>query len=459
MKKTNVRKAHNNEHKTAEYHNQIEMKTKAEKHKINIVTLGCSKNLVDSEQLARQIEASDLEVVHDSNTTDAKTVIINTCGFIGDAKEESVNTILEFAEAKNEGNIDNLYVMGCLSERYKQDLEKEITDVDQFFGVNNIQEVVEGIGVDYKNELLGERNTNTPPHYAYLKISEGCNKSCAFCAIPLIRGKHQSKEIDLLVQEAEFLVARGVKELILIAQDLTFYGIDIYKQPMLDVLLEKLSDIKGLEWIRLHYAYPMHFPDRVLELMAERDNICKYVDIPLQHISDSMLKTMRRGNTKSTTYELIDKFKSKVPGIAVRTTLLVGHPGETEQDFEELKEFVRYAKFDRLGVFTFSNEEDTYAAKNYEDSIPEEVKQQRMDEIIDIQREISLQLNQQRVGQSYKVVIDRLEGEFYVGRTEFDSPEVDNEVLIAADTELEVGNFYDIKVTNAEEFDLYAELV
>ncbi len=435
------------------------MKTKQEKHKINIVTLGCSKNLVDSEQLARQIEGNGLEVTHDSNETDAKTVIINTCGFIGDAKEESVNTILEFAEAKIAGDIDNLYVMGCLSERYKKDLATEIEDVDQFFGVNDIQEVVEGIGIDYKTELLGERNTNTPDHYAYLKISEGCNKTCAFCAIPLIRGKHKSKPIDLLVEEAEFLVARGVKELILIAQDLTFYGIDLYKKPMLDALLEKLSDIKGVEWIRLHYAYPMHFPDRVLDLMRERDNICKYIDIPLQHISDPMLKTMRRGNTKQTTYELIDKFKEKVPGIALRTTLLVGHPGETEKDFDELKEFVTYSKFDRLGVFTFSNEEETYADKNYNDEIPEETKQQRMEEIIEIQREISLELNQQRIGNEFKVIIDRLEGEFYIARTEYDSPEVDNEVLIDASTELVIGNFYHVKITSAEEFDLYGELI
>ncbi|MEN9443160.1 MAG: hypothetical protein RIS47_50 [Bacteroidota bacterium] len=436
------------------------MKTKQTKHKINIVTLGCSKNLVDSEQLARQIDANGLQVVHDSNDTDAKTVIINTCGFIGDAKEESVNTILEFAQAKVNGEIDSLYVMGCLVERYKKELRAEIADVDQFFGVNNIQEVVEGIGINYKRELMGERNINTPNHFAYLKISEGCNKTCAFCAIPLIRGKHKSKTIEELVDEATFLADRGVKELILIAQDLTFYGIDLYKKPMLDVLVEKLSDIPGLDWIRLHYVYPMHFPPRVLELMRQRDNICKYIDMPLQHISDNMLRTMRRGNTKASTYELIKMFKTEVPDMALRTTLLVGHPGETEADFEELKEFVRFARFDRLGVFTFSNEEDTHAAEKLTDDIPEEVKVARMEEILSIQRDISLELNQERVGKIFKVMIDRQEGAYYVGRTEYDSPEVDNEVLIESrEDELEIGEFYDVKVTLAEEFDLYGELV
>lgn len=435
------------------------MKTKQEKHKINIVTLGCSKNLVDSEQLARQIEGNSLEVIHDSNETDAKTVVINTCGFIGDAKEESVNTILEFASAKVAGDIDNLYVMGCLSERYKKDLVAEIEDVDQFFGVNDIKSVVEGIGINYKHELMGERTTNTPVHYAYLKISEGCNKACSFCAIPLIRGKHKSKTIEALVEEATFLVARGVKELILIAQDLTFYGIDLHKKPMLDVLLEKLSDIEGLEWIRLHYVYPMHFPARVLTLMRERDNICEYIDMPLQHISDNMLRTMRRGNNKKTTYELLSQFKKEVPGVALRTTLLVGHPNETEEDFEELKDFVRTTRFDRLGVFTFSNEEDTHAAEKFEDNVPEEVKEARKDEILEIQRVISLEMNQARVGKTFKVIIDREEGEYYIGRTEYDSPEVDNEVLIEATEELEIGNFYNAKITLAEEFDLYGELV
>lgn len=436
------------------------MRTKNKKQRINIVTLGCSKNLVDSEQLARQIEANGLEVVHDSNETAAKTVIINTCGFIGDAKEESVNTILEFAHAKVNGKIDQLYVMGCLAERYKKDLRAEIEEVDQFFGVNNIQEVVEGIGIDYKHELIGERSTQTPTHFAYLKISEGCNKTCAFCAIPLIRGKHHSKSIEALVEEARFLVARGVKELILIAQDLTFYGIDLYKKPMLAELLEQLSELPGLEWIRLHYAYPMHFPDRVLELMRTRPNICRYIDMPLQHISNNMLRTMRRGNTKESTYELIEKFKREVPDIALRTTLLVGHPGETEADFEELKAFVRFAQFDRLGVFTFSMEEDTHAAKNYQDEVPEEVKQARMQEIVDLQREISLGLNQKRVGHTYRVLIDRREGDFYVGRTEYDSPEVDNEVLVAATEQpLTIGAFYQVHIHTAEEFDLYGELV
>ena len=435
------------------------MKTKPNKHKINIVTLGCSKNTVDSEQLARQIEANNLQVVHNSNDTDVKTVVINTCGFIGDAKEESINTILEFVNAKEEGLIDQVYVMGCLVERYKKDLQEEIAEVDQYFGVNKLQDVVEGLGFNYKKNLLGERSTTTPPHYAYLKISEGCNKSCAFCAIPLIRGKHQSKSIEEIVDEARFLVARGVKELILIAQDLTFYGIDRYKKPMLDVLLEQLSDIAGLQWIRLHYVYPMHFPPRVLELMRERSNICNYIDIPLQHISNRMLKQMRRGNTQESTYELIRQFKSEVPGIALRTTLLVGHPGETEQDFEELKEFVRFARFDRLGVFTFSNEEDTWADKNYEDDIPEEVKQARMEEILEIQREISFELNQERVGREFKVLIDRKEGDFYIGRTEYDSPEVDNEVLIeTAGNELIIGEFYQVVIDRADEFDLYAEL-
>ncbi len=436
------------------------MKTKINKpQKVNIVTLGCSKNLVDSEVLMKQIELNGIQIVHDSNDTDAKTVIINTCGFINDAKEESVNMILDFAKAKENGIIDNLFVMGCLSERYKQELEKEIPNVNAYFGSDNIKEIIESLQIDYKKDLLGKRHITTPDHYAYLKISEGCNRKCSFCAIPLMRGKHISKPIESIIYEAEQLVNNGVKEILLIAQDLSYYGFDIYKQCKLAELLEKLAKINGLEWIRLHYVYPADFPEEVIQVIKKHKNICNYIDIPLQHISDNMLKIMRRGNSKKQTLALISKFREQIPEIAIRTTLLVGHPGETEDDFEELKTFVKETRFDRLGVFTFSNEEDTHTFINYEDDIPEKVKNSRMEELMEIQKEISLEVNRLKVQKSYKVIIDRREGNYFFGRTEYDSPEVDNEVLInTGNEEIKIGEFYNVIITYASEYDLYGEI-
>ena len=427
--------------------------------KINIITLGCSKNVVDSENLATQINNQNIEFTFDEFNFDADTVVINTCGFIADAKEESVNTILEFAEAKNAGKIDNLYVMGCLSERYKDELTKDIDEVDQFFGVNDMQEIVEQLKIDYKKELLGERVISTPKHFAYLKISEGCDRTCAFCAIPLIRGKHKSIPQELLLSQAKNLAKKGVKELILIAQDLTYYGIDIYKKQMLPELVEKLSEIEGLKIIRLHYAYPTSFPEEVLQVMKEKANIAKYIDIPLQHISDSVLKRMKRNYSQKTTYKLMEKFRKEIPEMAIRTTMLVGFPGETVADFEELKEFVKEMRFDRLGVFTYSEEENTFGGDNFEDDIPEETKQERANEIMDIQQQISYEINQSKISKIFDVIIDKETDEHYVGRTEFDSPEVDNEVLIEKNNELKIGEIYSIKITSAEDFDLYGELV
>lgn len=428
--------------------------------KINIVTLGCSKNTVDSENLATQIAAQGIEILYNSDDTSAKTVVINTCGFIADAKEESVNTILSFAQAKERGEIDNLFVIGCLAERYKKDLEKEIKEVDGFFGANNLKEIVEALKINYRKELIGERVLSTPKHFAYMKISEGCDRICSFCAIPLMRGKHISVELDLLVQQAENLAKNGVKELILIAQDLSYYGLDLYKEQKLALLLERLSDIAGIERIRLHYAYPANFPFDAIEVMKQKENICNYIDIPLQHISDNVLKKMRRGYTKETTVKLLDKFRELMPEMAIRTTLLVGHPGETEQDFEELKEFVKKYKFDRLGVFTYSEEEDTFGAKNYKDNISKKVKQQRADEIMEIQERISYELNQDKIGKVFKIIIDRIEDEFAIGRTEHDSPEVDNEVIVNNhDNKIEVGKFYQVKIYDSSHFDLHGELV
>lgn len=436
------------------------MLTKKKPAKINVVTLGCSKNLVDSEKLLGQLKANELSVVHDTNDEDARTVVINTCGFIADAKQESIDTILEYIQAKDDGLVDKVFVMGCLSERYKEMLATEIPEVDGIFGVNSLEEIVKTLGGKYKNELIGERMVTTPPHYAYLKISEGCDRNCSFCAIPLIRGKHKSKPKEELVQEATELVKNGVKEIMLIAQDLTYYGIDIYKKQDLADLLRQLSAIKGLEWLRLHYAYPTSFPYEVLEVMREKENICNYLDIPFQHISDTVLKNMRRGVNSSQTYDLITKFREQVPNLTLRTTLLVGHPGETEQDFEELKDFVAKIRFDRLGVFTYSEEEDTYAGEEFEDTIPEEVKEARAAEIMSMQEQISLEINESKVGAKYKVLIDRVEGEYYIGRTEADSPEVDNELLIKTEENtLNVGDFYTAKVTNADAFDLYAEVL
>ncbi|NOZ45626.1 MAG: 30S ribosomal protein S12 methylthiotransferase RimO [Chlorobi bacterium] len=436
------------------------MKTKINKpDTVNIVTLGCSKNLVDSEILMNQIKLNNLKVVHNSNDLSAKTVIINTCGFINDAKEESINTILEFAKAKENKQIENLYVIGCLSERYKKDLELEIPNVDAYFGSNNLKEIIDTLQIDYKKDLVGERLLTTPSHYAYLKISEGCNRKCSFCAIPLMRGKHISKPIENIVKEAAFLVNNGVKEIVLIAQDLTYYGFDIYHKYKLAELLDKLAKINGLQWLRLHYVYPSDFPLEVLDVMKQHNNICKYIDIPLQHCSDNVLKKMRRGITQNQTIELIKKIRNIIPGIAIRTTLMTGHPGETEQDFKELKQFIQESRFDRLGIFPYSNEEDTYSYINYKDEIPEEEKISRMEELMEIQREISLELNNSKIGKTFKVLIDRREGANFIGRTEFDSPEVDNEVIIvSSNTSMQIGQFYKITITEANEYDLVGKL-
>ncbi len=433
-------------------------------NKINIITLGCYKNLVDSEFFMKQLAANNLIVEHDANNTNAKIVIINTCGFINSAKQESIDTILEFAKAKEKGEIEKLYVIGCLSERYKDKLEKEIPEVDKYFGTNNIKEILQTLGLTYKKELTGKRIITTPEHYAYLKISEGCNRHCSFCAIPLMRGKHISKPIETLIDEAKYLVEKGVKELILIAQDSSYYGIDIYKKPELAGLLEKLSALNGVKWIRLHYAYPSKFPLNVIKVMKERENICKYIDIPLQHISDNMLQLMRRGINKKETLKLIDLFRKEIPDIAIRTTILVGHPGETKNDFEELKQFVKSQRFERLGIFTYSYEEDTYSYQNYKDNIPEKIKQQRADEIMEIQIQISNELNNNKIGKSLKVIIDRCEDEFYIGRTEHDSPEIDNEVLIKIENnslttcEDAIGNFHNVKITFADDYDLHGKI-
>lgn len=434
------------------------MQTKKKITDLHIVTLGCSKNLVDSEVLAGQLKAQELKIYHNDEQSKARNVIINTCGFIGDAKEESVNTILGYLEAKQAGELDNVFVMGCLSERYANELRNEIPEVDQYFGVKNINDIVNYLGYDYKENLLGERAVSTPAHYAYLKISEGCDRTCAFCAIPIIRGKHKSKPMEELVAETEKLVAKGVKEVILIAQDLTYYGVDIYKKQNLAELLEKLSDVKGVEWLRLHYAYPAHFPRDVIRVMKERENICNYLDIPFQHSSNNVLKGMRRNVTNHETYDLIRFIKQEIPDITLRTTLLTGFPNETEKDFEELVHFVKETQFDRLGVFTYSEEEDTFAARTLEDVVPEEIKQERSDAIMALQEEISLEKNQQKVGKTYKAIIDRVEGKSYIGRTEGDSPEVDNEVIIETEQELLPGHFIQVTIERAEEFDLYGVL-
>ena len=426
--------------------------------KINIVTLGCSKNTVDSEQLGGQLSASGLEIIYDQYNYNAETVVINTCGFINDAKEESVNTILDFAQAKTEGKIKHLYVMGCLAERYKKDLEKDIPEADEFFGVNNLKEVVETLQADYRKELIGERKLSAASHFAYLKISEGCDRHCSFCAIPLIRGKHRSIPLEDLISEAQKLADKGVKELILIAQDLSYYGLDLYKKPMLPELLEKLAKIKNLGRIRLHYAYPALFPEAVFKVMREHKNICNYIDIPLQHISDKMLKIMRRGYGKEKTLDIINKFRKEVPGVALRTTLLVGHPGETEADFQELIDFVNEQKFERLGVFTYSHEEDTHAGDTMQDSIPEKEKNRRAELIMDIQKKIAYEHNAEKIGKVFEVLIDREDDDFFVGRTEFDSPEVDNEVLIEKSKNMQRGEFYNIEITDAGDYELFGKL-
>lgn len=433
------------------------MRTKSlKKNKINVVTLGCSKNVYDSEVLMGQLKANGKEVVHEE---EGNVVVINTCGFINNAKEESVNTILEYMQKKEDGDVDKVFVTGCLSERYKPDLEKEIPNVDQYFGTTELPNLLKALGADYKHELIGERLTTTPKNYAYLKIAEGCDRPCSFCAIPLMRGKHKSTPIEDLVVEAEKLAANGVKELILIAQDLTYYGLDLYKKRALAALLEALVKVEGVEWIRLHYAFPTGFPMDVLEVMNKESKVCFYLDIPLQHISDHILKSMRRGTTKEKTTNLIQKFRAAVPNMTIRTTLIVGYPGETEADFQELKQWVQDMRFERLGCFTYSHEENTHAYK-LEDDVPEDVKQARANEIMEIQSQISWELNQEKIGATFKVVIDRKEGSHFVGRTEFDSPDVDNEVLIdAQDVYLKTGEFYKVKITDASDFDLYAEVL
>lgn len=435
------------------------MKTKGlRKDKVNIVTLGCSKNTVDSEVMLTQLRGNGIDTVHESQKDDSNIIIINTCGFIDNAKEESVNTILRYADAKDNGQIDKLYVTGCLSQRYKDDLEQEIPSVDAWFGTRDLALLLKKFKADYKHELVGERILTSPRHYAYMKISEGCDRPCSFCAIPLMRGKHESKSIEGLVQEAKNLAKGGTKELLLIAQDLTYYGLDIYKKRNLSELLKNLSDVEGIDWIRLHYAYPAGFPMDVLDVMAERPNICKYLDMPLQHGSTKMLQAMRRGITREKTEDLIANIRAKVPNIALRTTLIAGHPGETEEDFENMLDFVEKTRFDRLGIFAYSHEEQTHSY-NMVDDVPAEVKQERADTVMAIQEGISLELNQLKVGKTMKVLIDRKESGYFVGRTEHDSPEVDNEVLISAEKDyLRIGDFVEANITSASEFDLYAEV-
>jgi ribosomal protein S12 methylthiotransferase len=436
------------------------MRTKStKKNKINVITLGCSKNVYDSEVLMGQLAANKMEVEHESEKDDANIVVINTCGFIDNAKEESINTILEQAERKVAGSIDKLYVTGCLSERYKPDLEREITNVDQYFGTTDLPKLLKVLGADYKHELLGERLTTTPKHYAYLKIAEGCDRPCSFCAIPLMRGKHKSTTIEQLVIEAKNLAKNGVKELILIAQDLTYYGLDIYKKRRLADLLIKLSKVEGIEWIRLHYAFPTGFPQDVLDVIRDNDKVCNYIDIPLQHINDEILKSMKRGTSHQKTNDLLKSFREKVPNMAIRTSLIVGYPGETEEIFQELKQWVQDTKFDRLGVFTYSHEENT-SAHVLEDDISDEVKKARQEEIMDLQTHISWGLNQKKIGKTFKVLFDRKEGDYFIGRTEFDSPDVDNEVLVKAnDTYIRMGDFANIKIEKTDHFDLYGVVV
>jgi ribosomal protein S12 methylthiotransferase len=425
---------------------------------VNIITLGCSKNLVDSEHLLKQFEANGLTVSHDSDHP-ADVVIVNTCGFILDAKEESIGMIMDCINAKERGDIKKLYVMGCLSARYKNELIEEIPEVDRFFGKFDFEEIIKELGIQKRKDLLFDRTITTPTHFAYLKISEGCNRTCAFCAIPLFTGKHISVPLENLIEEAQKLVVKGVKELLLIGQDLSFYGYDLYKESRLAELVSRLSEIEGLEWIRLHYAYPNRFPFDVLPIMRENPKVCKYLDIPVQHCSNKVLETMRRSTTAQETRHLIETLRREVPGIALRTTLLVGHPGETEADFQELLAFINEMRFDRLGVFPYSHEEDTYGFKHYSDDIPQEVKQARADEVMELQQAISEELTAQKVGQTLNVLIDREENDFYIGRTEADSPEVDGEVLIDKSQKIEIGQFYQVKITSSLLFDLYGEVV
>lgn len=432
------------------------MRTKSyKKPKINIVTLGCSKNLVDSEVLLSQLKANNMPATHEKEDEESDIIVVNTCGFIDNAKKESVETILHYAEEKKAGNIQKLFVTGCLSHRYKDDLEEEIPEVDRYFGTLELPNILKSLGAEYKHELIGERLSTTPEHYAYLKISEGCNRPCSFCAIPLMRGKHVSKPIEQIVKEANHLASNGVKELMLIAQDSTYYGLDLYKKRNLAELLENLGTVEGIEWIRLHYAYPSQFPEDAIDIIANTPNICKYLDMPLQHATDNMLKTMRRGITRKRTEALLDKMRSRIPNLALRTTMMVGHPGETEEDFDELCKFIKEQRFDRLGVFTYSHEENTHAY-SLEDIIPQEEKDARAAEVMKIQEEISEELNNTKVGQTIKVLFDRKEGNYFVGRSAADSPEVDNEVLVEAATNyIRVGDFANIEITSATAFDLF----
>ncbi len=429
-------------------------------NKINIISLGCSKNLVDTELLMKQLDANQFQVSCDEDNSDARTVIINTCGFIGDAKEESIDMILQYADAKKKGFIDTLFVMGCLSERYRDELTLEIPDVDKFFGKFEWKAIIKELNKEYKPDFSNMRMITTPKHFAYLKISEGCNRSCSYCAIPIITGKHISRPVEEIIDEARNLAASGVKEFLVIAQDLSYYGHDLYGKSMLAELVEKLSEIEGLEWIKLHYAYPTQFPYDILKVMRENPKVCRYLDIALQHSSNNVLSLMRRGITREKTIELIKQIRKEVPGITLRTTMLVGHPGETDADMEDLKAFIKEMKFERLGVFPYSEEDDTYAAINYTDDIPQEVKEARKDEIMELQQEISRQINEARVGETMRVIIDRKDDDFYFGRTEFDSYEVDPEVLISSkDFDLKIGQMYYVEITDVEDYDLFGTLI
>jgi ribosomal protein S12 methylthiotransferase len=436
------------------------MKTKTlKKNKVNVITLGCSKNTFDSEVLMAQLQANKFDVEHESTSDDAEIVIINTCGFIDNAKQESIDMIIQYVDAKAEGLVEKVFVTGCLSERYREDLEKEFPDVDSFFGTRELPRLLKTLKADYKHELVGERLLTTPSHYAYFKIAEGCDRPCSFCAIPIMRGKHVSTPIEDLVTSAKSLAAKGVKELMLIAQDLTYYGLDIYKKRNLAELVDRLSEVEGIEWIRLHYAFPAGFPMDVLDTMNTKANVCNYLDIPLQHGSTKILQAMRRGITREKTEELVHEIRAKVPGITIRTTLIAGYPGETEEDFQEMYDFVERMKFDRLGIFTYSHEENTHA-HNFEDDVPAEIKQERADKIMELQSGISYDLNQLKVGKQFKVLFDRAEGEYFIGRTEFDSPDVDNEVLVKkSDGYIRIGDFATIEITSADHYDLYGKIV
>ena len=430
------------------------------KNRVDVITMGCSKNLVDSEQLMHRLESCGYEVTHDCEMPEGEIAVINTCGFIGDAKEESINMILEFCQRKEQGDLNKLYVMGCLSERYLEELKSEISQVDKFYGKFDWGAIVEELKKDFKDEVEYKRHLTTPSHYAYLKISEGCNRRCAYCAIPIITGSHVSRPIEEIVAEVRYLVDKGVKEFQIIAQELTYYGKDLYKRSAIAELVEKISDVQGVEWIRLHYAYPTNFPDDLLRVMRERNNVCKYLDIALQHVSTKILKKMLRPVTKEETYALVEKLRREVPGICLRTTMMVGFPGETDKDFDELMEFVKWARFDRLGAFAYSEEDGTYAALNYKDRISKKKKQERLDALMTVQQRISTNLNYEKVGRVLKIIIDRIEGDYYVGRTEFDSPEVDTEVLVnIVDGKLNIGSFYNVEITDAAEFDLMGKVV